>query len=477
LNQEYEVIIGLEVHAQLSTNTKLFCGCSAAFGAEPNTNICPVCLGHPGALPVLNKKAVDYTVLAGTALNCRINRHSVFARKNYFYPDLPKGYQISQFEEPFCENGFLEINIDGLEKKIGITRIHLEEDAGKSIHDQGWETKLDLNRCGVPLIEIVSEPDLRSAREAYEYMFRLRQIVTYLGVCDGNMEEGSLRCDANVSLRPKGTKTFGTRTEIKNLNSFRHVEKAIEYEIGRQKDILENGGKIIQETLLWDSEAGIVNPMRGKEESDDYRYFPDPDLLPVVISDEWHNNIISLMPELPAEKIRRYTLEYFLPAYDAEVLTSSRETAEYFEAVIRTTKDYKSASNWIMTEVMRICNETKTSINNFPVNPESLARIINLISDGTISGKIAKDIFPIMVAEGKEPEQIIKEKNLIQISDTNEIERIINSIIEINQSSVEEFRSGKEKLFGFFVGQVMKETGGKANPKVVTEILKKKLSP
>lgn len=477
MNQEYEVIIGLEVHAQLSTNTKLFCGCSAAFGAEPNTNICPVCLGHPGALPVLNKKAVDYTVLAGTALNCRINRHSVFARKNYFYPDLPKGYQISQFEEPFCENGFLEINIDGLEKKIGITRIHLEEDAGKSIHDQGWETKLDLNRCGVPLIEIVSEPDLRSAREAYEYMFRLRQIVTYLGVCDGNMEEGSLRCDANVSLRPKGTKTFGTRTEIKNLNSFRHVEKAIEYEIGRQKDILENGGKIIQETLLWDSEAGIVNPMRGKEESDDYRYFPDPDLLPVVISDEWHNNIISLMPELPAEKIRRYTLEYFLPAYDAEVLTSSRETAEYFEAVIRTTKDYKSASNWIMTEVMRICNETKTSINNFPVNPESLARIINLISDGTISGKIAKDIFPIMVAEGKEPEQIIKEKNLIQISDTNEIERIINSIIEINQSSVEEFRSGKEKLFGFFVGQVMKETGGKANPKVVTEILKKKLSP
>lgn len=477
MNQEYEVIIGLEVHAQLSTNTKLFCGCSAAFGAEPNTNICPVCLGHPGALPVLNKKAVDYTVLAGTALNCRINRHSVFARKNYFYPDLPKGYQISQFEEPFCENGFLEINIDGLEKKIGITRIHLEEDAGKSIHDQGWETKLDLNRCGVPLIEIVSEPDLRSAREAYEYMFRLRQIVTYLGVCDGNMEEGSLRCDANVSLRPKGTKTFGTRTEIKNLNSFRHVEKAIEYEIGRQKDILENGGKIIQETLLWDSEAGIVNPMRGKEESDDYRYFPDPDLLPVVISDEWHNNIISLMPELPAEKIRRYTLEYFLPAYDAEVLTSSRETAEYFEAVIRTTKDYKSASNWIMTEVMRICNETKTSINNFPVNPESLARMINLISDGTISGKIAKDIFPIMVAEGKEPEQIIKEKNLIQISDTNEIERIINSIIEINQSSVEEFRSGKEKLFGFFVGQVMKETGGKANPKVVTEILKKKLSP
>ncbi|MCF8266692.1 MAG: Asp-tRNA(Asn)/Glu-tRNA(Gln) amidotransferase subunit GatB [Ignavibacteriales bacterium] len=477
MNQEYEVIIGLEVHAQLSTNTKLFCGCSAAFGAEPNTNICPVCLGHPGALPVLNKKAVDYTVLAGTALNCRINRHSVFARKNYFYPDLPKGYQISQFEEPFCENGFLEINIDGLEKKIGITRIHLEEDAGKSIHDQGWETKLDLNRCGVPLIEIVSEPDLRSAREAYEYMFRLRQIVTYLGVCDGNMEEGSLRCDANVSLRPKGTKTFGTRTEIKNLNSFRHVEKAIEYEIGRQKDILENGGKIIQETLLWDSESGIVNPMRGKEESDDYRYFPDPDLLPVVISDEWHNNIISLMPELPAEKIRRYTLEYILPAYDAEVLTSSRETAEYFEAVIRTTKDYKSASNWIMTEVMRICNETKTSINNFPVNPESLARMINLISDGTISGKIAKDIFPIMVAEGKEPEQIIKEKNLIQISDSNEIERIINSIIEINQSSIEEFRSGKEKLFGFFVGQVMKETGGKANPKVVTEILKKKLSP
>ncbi|NJD21785.1 MAG: Asp-tRNA(Asn)/Glu-tRNA(Gln) amidotransferase subunit GatB [Melioribacter sp.] len=476
MNPKYEAVIGLEVHAQLLTDTKIFCGCSTKFGVPPNTNVCPVCLGHPGVLPVMNKKVVEFTVLMGLATECTINEKSIFARKNYFYPDLPKGYQISQYEKPICEHGNISVEVkSGLKKNIGITRIHMEEDAGKSIHDQGDSTLIDVNRCGTPLMEIVSEPDMHSAEEAYLYLTKLKQIVTYLGICDGNMEEGSLRCDANVSVRLKGEEKFGTKTEVKNMNSFRNVEKAIEHEIERQIDILEDGGNIIQQTLLWDADANIVKPMRSKEEAHDYRYFPDPDLMPIVVSENWKNEIASSMPELPQKRRDRFISEFSLPKYDAEILTSSRELADYYESVLKVTNDYKSASNWVMTDVLKVVNEEKISITEFPVTPENIGNLIKLINENVINGKIAKEIFPEMLKTKKSPQEIIKEKNLVQITDTKEIETAIDKILLVNESQVKEYLSGKDKVIGFFVGQIMKETKGKANPQIVNDLLKKKL--
>ncbi|TSA29315.1 MAG: Asp-tRNA(Asn)/Glu-tRNA(Gln) amidotransferase subunit GatB [Ignavibacteriales bacterium] len=476
MNPKYEAVIGLEVHAQLLTDTKIFCGCSTKFGVPPNTNVCPVCLGHPGVLPVMNKKVVEFTVLMGLATNCVINERSIFARKNYFYPDLPKGYQISQYEKPICEHGNISIESkDGSKKNIGITRIHMEEDAGKSIHDQGDSTLIDVNRCGTPLMEIVSEPDMRTAEEAYLYLTKLKQIVTYLGICDGNMEEGSLRCDANVSIRLKGEEILGTKTEVKNMNSFRNVEKAIDYEIERQIDILEDGGKIIQQTLLWDADLNEIKPMRSKEEAHDYRYFPDPDLMPVVVDAKWKSEIASSMPELPERRRDRFISKYSLPKYDAEILTSSRELADYYEKVLKVTSDYKSASNWVMTEVLKVMNDEKISIKEFPVTPGKLGNLIKLINENVINGKIAKDIFPEMLKTKKDPQEIIKEKNLVQITDIKEIESVIDRILSSNQSQVKEYLDGKEKVIGFFIGQIMKETKGKANPQIVNELLKTKL--
>lgn len=477
MNKNYEAVIGLEVHAQLLTNTKIFCSCSTRFGSAPNSNICPVCLGHPGVLPVMNKKVVEFSVLAGLATNCTINERSVFARKNYFYPDLPKGYQISQYELPICENGFITIEFkDGTTRDVKIKRIHMEEDAGKSIHDYGYSTMVDVNRCGVPLIEIVTEPDMSTAEEAYLYLTKLKQIVTYLGICDGNMEEGSLRCDANISVRPAGQKELGTKTEVKNMNSFRNVEKAIQFEIQRQIEVLEEGGKITQQTLLWNADLNQAFPMRSKEEAHDYRYFPDPDLLPIVVNSEWKSKILNSMPELPDARKNRFVSAYALPEYDAVILTSSRDLADYYENVLKYTDDYKTASNWVMGDVLKAMNETKTSAVDFPVSPVNLGKLISLIKSGIISGKIAKDIFPEMISTNCDPGEIVKEKNLTQISDSSEIEKAVDKIIFAFPKQVEEFLSGKDKVIGFLVGQIMKETGGKANPQAVNEILIKKLN-
>lgn len=476
MNSKYEAVIGLEVHAQLSTNSKIFCGCSTKFGSEPNSNVCPICLGHPGVLPVLNKKVVEYAALMGLATNCEIRERSIFARKNYFYPDSPKGWQTSQFDEPICEHGHLNVTTsDGVEHRLNITRIHMEEDAGKSIHDKGSETLVDLNRTGVPLIEIVSEPDMRSAEEAYLYLTKLKQILTYLDICDGNMEEGSLRCDANVSIRLRGETELGTKAEVKNMNSFKNVEKAINVEIARQIEIVEDGGRIIQQTLLWDADLEAVFPMRSKEESHDYRYFPEPDLMPVVINDEWRNEIAKNLPELPEVRKNRFVLKFKLPEYDAEILTSSRSLADYYEKVISVTSDYKSASNWIMGEVLKVLKEDKIDIRDFPLSAENLGKLIELINNNTISGQIAKDIFPEMLKTNEDPTKIVKEKNLVQITDTSELEGIINTIILNNQAQVQQYIGGKESVIGFFVGQVMKASQGKANPKAVNELLKKQL--
>lgn len=472
----YEAVIGLEVHAQLSTRTKIFCGCSTDFGNEPNSNVCPVCLGHPGVLPVLNRRAVEYAVKMGLAVNCHIAGKSVFARKNYFYPDLPKGYQISQYDEPLCTGGYIKVYPQsGEEITIGITRIHLEEDAGKSIHDRGSATLVDLNRTGVPLIEIVSEPDIRTAEEAVLYLSAIRQIVQYLGICDGNMEEGSLRCDANISIRPKGETKLGTKTEVKNMNSFRGVERAIEFEIARQIDLLEDGKEIIQQTLLWNADTNSAHPMRTKEDSHDYRYFPDPDLIPVVLSEEYINEVCTNLPELPEKRRERFMEEYQIPAYDAGVLTQSKPIADYFEQVTARTKEFKLASNWVMVDLMKVLNEQKSGAEDSPVSAESLAGLINEISKGTISGKIAKEVFAEMVETGKEPLAIIKEKNLIQVSDPDEIKKIIRAVMDASPSQAEEYRSGKDKVFGYFVGQVMKQSKGKANPAMVNELLKEML--
>ncbi|HET6515833.1 MAG TPA: Asp-tRNA(Asn)/Glu-tRNA(Gln) amidotransferase subunit GatB [Thermodesulfovibrionales bacterium] len=473
---KYEAVIGLEVHAQMLTDSKMFCGCPTRFGSGPNTQTCQICIGMPGVLPVANRKAVEFTIKTGLAMNCRISSFSRFARKNYFYPDLPKGYQVSQYELPLCEHGHVDIIVDGEKRRIGLTRIHLEEDAGKNIHEgNGNYSFVDLNRAGVPLMEIVSEPDIRSPREAAEYMKKLRTIVRYLGVCDGNMEQGSLRCDANVSIRPVGSAGLGVKVEMKNINSFRFVEKALEYEIRRQIATLEEGGKIVQETRLWDPSTGTTQSMRSKEEAHDYRYFPEPDLVPITADQKWIDEIRRSLPELPDEKRERFRSEYRLPEYDADLLTSEKSTADWCEDAVRAGANPKAVSNWMMGELMRILNDENRSIEECALKPRQLAEMIRLIENGTISGKIAKTVFEEMYRSGKDAPMIVEEKGLIQISDTGALETAIDDIIAKSPKEVERFRGGDEKLMGFFVGQVMKATKGKANPQIVNDILKKKL--
>jgi aspartyl-tRNA(Asn)/glutamyl-tRNA(Gln) amidotransferase subunit B len=473
---KFEPVIGLEVHAQLNTVTKIFCGCSTAFGAPPNTHTCPVCLGMPGVLPVLNRKVVEFTLRMALATHCDINPESRFARKNYFYPDLPKGYQISQYERPIARSGWTEIQAGGDRKRIGINRIHMEEDAGKLIHDPLRPvSRVDFNRTGVPLIEIVSEPDLRSPEEAGAYLRQLRAIVRYLGICDGNLEEGSFRCDANVSIRPYGEQTFGTRTELKNLNSFKHVEKALQYEIMRQTETLRDGGRVTQETRLWDPDRNRSTSMRGKEEAHDYRYFPDPDLLPLTISTEWIERVRKELPELPEAKRDRFVADFGLPAYDADLLTTDRELADYFETCLKTFDNPKPVSNWIMGPLLGLLNTVGKSIDASPVSPENLGRLLQLIEEGVISGKIAKTIFDEMAVSGHAPDRIVKERGLVQVSDASQIEIAVDKVMAENAAEVQAYRAGKTKLLGFFVGQVMRETKGKANPQVVNEVLKSKL--
>ena len=480
-DERYEPVIGLEVHAQLLTESKAFCSCSTKFGQDPNSNVCPVCLGMPGVLPVLNLNLVEFIIRMGLATHCRIAPRSIFARKNYFYPDLPKGYQISQYEEPICTDGHVEIELeDGRKKHIRITRIHMEEDAGKSIHDLDVDTLVDVNRCGVPLIEIVSEPDMSSPHEAYLYLYKIRQLVTYLGICDGNMEEGSLRCDANVSVRRKGEMKFGTKTEVKNMNSFRFVEKALEYEINRQIELIESGEYVVQETMLWDPGQGIAVPMRSKEEAHDYRYFPDPDLVPVLVADEWINRVRASLPEDPTERRDRFVTQYKIPHYDADILTSEKALADYFEGVIgnlsaKSDEQYKLASNWTMVDVLRVVNTEKIAINDFPISSAQLAEMINLIVDGTISGKIAKDVFEEMLKTKQSPRTIVEKKGLVQVSDVSAIEKIVDEVLANNRGQVDTYLSGKVQVFGFFVGETMKASKGKANPKIVNEVLRKKL--
>jgi len=475
---EFEPVIGLEVHAQLRTETKIFCSCSAKFGAAPNSHTCPVCLGMPGVLPVLNRKVVEYALKMSLATNCRINRESSFARKNYFYPDLPKGYQISQYSQPLAEHGWTDIELATGRKKIGITRIHMEEDAGKLMHDEYNPVSLvDLNRTGVPLMEIVSEPDLRSPEEAAAYLKRLHEILVYLEVCDGNMEEGSFRCDANVSLRPVGQAAFGTRAELKNMNSFRNVQRALEYEIKRQGYLLESGGQVVQETRLWDDAQGITISMRGKEDAHDYRYFPDPDLVPLLVGEGWIAEIESDLPELPLEKRERFISAYQLSAYDAGVLTTSRALADYFEETVRLSCQPKPAANWVMGDLLRFLNEDKRDIKDSPVPPTALADMIKLIEAGTISGKMAKEIIAEMYKSGQPPQAIIAAQGLVQITDADMISGLIAEIMAANPDQLAQYRSGKDKLFGFFVGQTMKATQGKANPQIINELLKKMLAP
>ena len=469
---DYEAIIGLEVHVQLQTRSKIFCSCSTKFGAPPNTHTCPVCLGMPGVLPVLNRQVVEYGLMMALATNCSINRYNQFARKHYFYPDLPKGYQISQYELPIAEHGYIEIDAGGKRKRVGITRIHMEEDAGKLIHDETRPVSyVDLNRTGVPLIEIVSEPDIRTPEEAAAYLRKLREIVRYLGISDGNMEEGSLRCDANISLRPVGQEEFGTKAELKNMNSFKHVQKALEYEIRRQSALLMDGQKIVQETRLWDTAKNVTMSMRGKEEAHDYRYFPDPDLVPIQIDDEWIERLEKELPELPDAKRARFAEQYGLPEYDAEVLTSSRVLAEYFEECVAVFQKPKVVSNWIMVEVMKLLKVDGREIDECPVRPEGLAALLKLIDDGTISGKMGKKVLEESYETGKAPDVIVKEQGLAQVSDSSELANIVQKVLDDHPNEVEKYRSGKTKVLGFLVGQVMGETRGKANPKKVNELL------
>ncbi|MBU0481726.1 MAG: Asp-tRNA(Asn)/Glu-tRNA(Gln) amidotransferase subunit GatB [Proteobacteria bacterium] len=473
---DFETVIGLEVHAQLNTKTKIFCGCSTEFGKPPNTNTCPVCLGMPGVLPVLNRQVVENAIKMSLATDCEINRINQFARKNYFYPDLPKGYQISQFELPIAEHGRVEIEVAGEKKEIGLTRIHMEEDAGKLVHDEHEpKSYVDLNRTGTPLIEIVSEPDLRSPEEAAAYLKKLHAILRYLDICDGNMQEGSFRCDANISLRPRGQKEFGTRTELKNMNSFRNVQKALEYEERRQRDILLDGGEIVQETLLWDPDNNKTNSMRSKEEAHDYRYFPDPDLIPIEISEEWIENLREHQPELPDERKKRFIEQLELPDYDAVILTSERELADYFETALAGYANAKKLSNWIMTELIRELKGEENDIKQCLVSPANLAALLTLIEKGTISGKIAKTVFQEMLATGKDPDTVVKEKNLVQMSDEGDLLQIVREIIAANPEQVQQFRDGKDKVMGFFVGQLMQKTKGRANPKMANQLFTEEL--
>lgn len=479
--REWEAVIGLEVHCQLKTGTKVWCGCSTDYdSAEPNTHVCPICLGHPGVLPKLNEKVLDYAIKAGLALNCHINEESKFDRKNYFYPDTPKNYQITQFDKPYAENGYLDIKLNsGREKRIGITRIHIEEDAGKSIHTTN-ESFVNFNRASMPLIEIVSEPDIRTPEEAYEYLNTLKTAIKYTGISDVSMELGSLRCDANVSVREKGSEKFGTRTETKNLNSFKAVAKAIEYEIGRQIELLENGGVVEQETLLWDEANGVTRVMRSKEEANDYRYFPEPDLVKVIITNERLERLKAEMPESKVDKVKRFVKEYQLKEVDAEILANEIELADYFEQVAKYSNNPKSSANWIITEVLRVLKEENKEIIDFVINAEDLAKIIKLIDAGTISSKIAKKVFEMKLTDNRDPEEIVKAEGLVQVSDTGEIEKIVDEVIANNPKMVEDYKVADEgrkpRVLKGLMGQVMKATKGKANPQLVTELFIKKLS-
>jgi aspartyl-tRNA(Asn)/glutamyl-tRNA(Gln) amidotransferase subunit B len=472
----YEVVIGVEVHAQLRTKSKLFCGCGTMFGLTANSQTCPLCLGLPGTLPVLNQAAVEMAVRAGLALNCTIAANNVFARKNYFYPDLPKGYQISQYEAPICEHGWIEIAASEGKKRVRIRRAHLEEDAGKSVHVAGTNgSRVDLNRAGTPLLEIVTEPDLRSADEVVAYLKGLRDVLMYLEVCDGNMDEGSFRCEPNLSLRPLGQKEFGTKVELKNINSFKFVKDAIEYEIKRQTKVLNEGGRISQETRLWNLDRGETVVMRSKEEAHDYRYFPDPDLVPLKLEKKWIEGCRKYVTELPAARLQRFVSEFALSEYDAGVLTASKTVADYFESCVKLFNQPKTVSNWVMGELTRELNNSGTDASASPVSPERLVSLLQMVDKGTVSLKVAREIFPEVYSSGKEPDQIVQEKRLIQVSDELSIGGMIDEVVAKNPTQVAQFKEGKQQVLGFFVGQVMKASGGKANPGKVNELLKKKL--
>lgn len=475
--KKYETVVGLEVHVELHTESKIFCGCSTAFGAPPNTHTCPICLGHPGVLPVVNEKAVEYAIKAAMAINCEIGDISKFDRKNYFYPDSPKAYQISQFDQPIGQHGWVDIEVNGETKRIGITRLHLEEDAGKLTHvDGGFASHVDFNRVGTPLVEIVTEPDIRTPEEAKAFLEKLRAIMLYCEVSDVKMEEGSLRCDANISLRPYGQEKFGTRAELKNMNSFRGVQRGLEYEEIRQAEVLDSGGEVVQETRRFDDALGKTFSMRGKEEAHDYRYFPDPDLVRIIISEEWKESIRATIPELPDARKARYTSEYSLPSYDAEVITASKKLADFFEESMSYTKDAKAVSNWIMGDLLGYLNANGKELSDVKITGQGLGEMIGLLEKGTISGKIAKTVFKEMLEIGKLPQQIVEEQGLVQISDEGALLAIVDKIIAANPQSVEDFRAGKEKAIGFLVGQIMKETRGKANPALVNKLLLERLA-
>jgi aspartyl-tRNA(Asn)/glutamyl-tRNA(Gln) amidotransferase subunit B len=476
---KYEPVIGLEVHCQLDTNTKIFCGCPTSFGEDPNSNTCPVCLGLPGALPVLSREAVELAVQGSLALHCEIKPKSVFARKNYFYPDLPKGYQISQYDQPLAENGYVDVTVEGTAKRIGVTRVHMEDDAGKSSHDGFKDSEkysyVDLNRAGTPLIEIVSEPDMRSSDEAYAYLTELKQAIQFIGVSTCDMEKGQLRCDANVSVRLKGAEKFGTKVEIKNLNSFRHVKMGIEYEIQRQIGLLENGGRVRQQTRLFNVDSGETTLMRDKEEAADYRYFPEPDLLPLVVTPEWRDELKAKMVELPADRRARFINEYGLREYDAQVLTLTRPIADYYERAAKASPDPKITANWVMGDLVGLLNAEGKSIEESPIPAEHIGELVGLIQSGELSGKLAKEIFPKMFSEGLAPKAIMERDGLKQISDTGALEKIIDEVLAANPKQVEQYKGGKTTVIGFLVGAVMKATKGQANPGSVNEMLKAKL--